>query len=514
MSAAVGSGLWLLKHELRMFYFNLSSGQGQRGVSKRVMLWIAILAIGFHVFAYFVMRGVSAMGAGGGIVLPLVGVVMAATFTMMLSSGLKSSVDALFERGDFDLLLASPLASRTIFVTRLAAIVLSIAGIYLLILTPFAHAALLFGDVRWLAIYPAVFSMATMAAAVAMAWTLWLVRLLGARKTRVVAQVIGAFSGAFFFLVSQLFANGGSAMQARGRALMAGMFAPGAMLGPDSVLWLPARGALGEALPLAGMVLVALALFALTARLTHRFFVHGVQQAASTSRVAPRPADIVMHFGRGLFHTVVVKEWRLIARDPQLISQVFLQLLYMLPMCVLVFSEDGAMSPRIAAALAFLCSSLTGAFTWIIVSAEDAPDLLRSAPCSQAIIRRAKLFAASAPALALVAAPLAWMVAREAVSGLLTAAIVVAAVAWSALIVSWCSKPVARGDFRRRGKTNVASTTLETLSALAFAGLAFLLLSGTVDGARSAPMIAGACAIAGVAVALLAIAWMVGRRQL
>ncbi|WP_229425440.1 hypothetical protein [Massilia sp. Se16.2.3] len=102
---------------------------------------------------------------------------------------------------------------------------------------------------------------------------------------------------------------------------------------------------------------------------------------------------------------VVVKEWRLIARDPHLISQVLLQLLYLLPLCLVVFREGSLQLPGTGAGLTMLCGSLSAALASIILLAEEAPDLLHTAPANAAAVRFAKLAAAVMPVLALVALP-------------------------------------------------------------------------------------------------------------
>jgi ABC-2 type transport system permease protein len=118
---------------------------------------------------------------------------------------------------------------------------------------------------------------------------------------------------------------------------------------------------LGEPLPMLGMAVLGMAAFALTVGRTHRFFVHGLQQAAGSTWAAARPAGaVVFRFRRSLFDTVVVKEWRLIARDPHLLSQVLLQLVYLAPMLFLVLRKNDAPGPAIGAGLALLCSFLSG----------------------------------------------------------------------------------------------------------------------------------------------------------
>ena len=229
----------------------------------------------------------------------------------------------------------------------------------------------------------------------------------------------------------------------------------------------------------------------LTVRFTHGFFVHGVQQAVSVVRAAEAPSGGQRYrFGRSLTHAVIVKEWRLIARDPQLISQVLLQLLYMLPLCFVLLARESARMPGIGASLTFLCGSLTTALAWVIISAEDAPDLLRASPSSMATIRRAKLAAVAMPALAIISLPLLWVLTRDPRAAMLMCATVTASVVTSALIAMWCGRPAVRGEFKARGKGNFLANVLETLNGFAWAGLAFVVLSVRAEGATIAANVA------------------------
>ena len=512
MNARAGSAPWLLKHEIRMFFFNLSLGSkkkvARRGIGKGgAALWIGIFAL-IHVLAFMLLHEVGA-GAGAGLEPPhalVMGVsgLFAAAFSLMMSSGVRASVEVLFERGDLDLLLSSPLPSRGIFSVRLAGIVVGIASIYLFFLTPFANAGLVLGYYRLLGIYPVVIGAATIAAALSMLFTLGLVRLLGVRRTRVVAQVIGALSGALFFLLAQAYANAAGSFKQQLAGWFAPLLAPGAALGPDSVIWLPGQAVLGTPRPLLALSVIALAIFALTVRSTHRFFVHGVQQAVSLVRVAKAPAGGPRYrFGRSLTQVIIVKEWRLIARDPQLISQVLLQLLYMLPLGFLLLTKGNERLPGIGAALTFLCGSLTAALAWVIVSAEDAPDLLRAAPCAMRAIRRAKLAAVAMPAPALMALPLLWILTRNPLAALLLCGTVAGSVTTAALIVMWRRRPAARGDFKTRGKGNFLGNTLELLNGLAWSGLAYLLLMLSTAQQPSSWPLFGTAGLAVIAAAIV-----------
>jgi ABC-2 type transport system permease protein len=308
--------------------------------------------------------------------------------------------------------------------------------------------------------------------------TLGLVRLIGARRTRIVAQVLGAFAGAAIFILSQLFAQFSSSMETRALAAFARAFGSDGALGAASPVWLPGRALLGEPLPVLGVVAVAVAAFVFTAGRTHRFFVQGLQQAASSGRTAPRPVGGPrVRFGRSLFASVLFKEWRLIVRDPHLISQVALQLVYLLPLFFIIFRRGEFQMPAMAAGLTLLCSSITAALAWIVVSAEDAPDLLRLSPAPASTLRRAKLAAAILPSLALVALPLAWLVLRMPGAGMLAALSVCGAVGAAALIVHWCGRPGLRSDYLARGKSDVLTSILEMFNSLSWGALAWCLAS-------------------------------------
>jgi ABC-2 type transport system permease protein len=204
MKGRPGSSWWLLQHELRMFWFNSSKRSGRQG-------WLWFLGVGWlglHGLAWHVLHDMPALPHDVLAILAMgATLVMVVLGTFMFSSGLKSSVDSLFERGDVDLLLSSPLPSRSIFTVRLGAISLGVASTYLALAAPVVNAGVVTGHIAWLAAYPVLLAWATASCSLAMLLTLLLVRVIGSRKTRVVAQVLSAIAGALIFLLSQLHAG-------------------------------------------------------------------------------------------------------------------------------------------------------------------------------------------------------------------------------------------------------------------------------------------------------------------
>jgi ABC-2 type transport system permease protein len=476
-----GSALWLLRHELRMFYYNGAAKlaqNGRRSFSLSSMAVWLVFTLALHAFAgvvvYKVGDGVNALPPETAMAAT---VMLFALATLMMSMGLRSSVEALFERNDLDLLMSSPLPTRSIFTVRLGVVVLGIAAIYLFFLAPFAHAGLVLGHFRWLGIYPTIISMALLAASLSMLLTLALVRLLGIRRTRVVAQILGALSGAFLFLCTQAYNAGFAPARDQLFTSILPLISPGGPLAADSIAWTPGRALLGSPLASLGMFVLGAAAVWATINTTHRFFAHGVQQAAGAGQAARRPAgETRFHFRQSLLLNVALKEWRSILRDPQLISQILLQLLYLLPLFAVVLMDNDRPLAGIAFGLCLFMSSLTGSLTWLAVSAEDAPDLLLAAPTDMRKIRRAKLFAVVLPPFILSAPVLGWAIAGAPLDGGIMTLAVLGATLSAALIGMWTGKPANRTAFQHRAKGNLLGMMMEMFNSLCWSGAVITLL--------------------------------------
>lgn len=502
MTARPGGTWWLLCHEVRMYFSGLrqvrADGKQKRADRLAIVVWL-LLQAGLHWAAYYIVRAVHMYGMPAPQAAVLLNGVAIGCSTLMLSAGLRGSVAALFERGDMDLLLSSPLPAHSIFSARLAGIAVSIAAMFLFFLAPLANMGALAGQLNWLAIYPVIAGTALLAASLAMMGTLGLVRLLGTRRTRVLAQVLGAVSGALVFAMTQLAGSTGGYRTATLRWLLPRLSGDG---------WsrmLPSHALLGEVLPMLVLLIIGVAAFLLSVRCTREFFIRGVEQAAGMAQAARAPRrGVRFRFGRGPAGAVIVKEWRLIARDLQLVSQVLLRLLYLAPACLMLFKSGNALHGA-GAALTFLCGSLAGSLAWIIIAAEDAPDLLAGAPVSAGTVRRAKLAAAASPPLALVALPLLWFAAHAPGPGLATLISATLATVGAVYVVLWCGRPAVRADFNRRSKRNARSGLLELASNAGWAGAIYVLLAGTagIGGVHylgwSALAIAGALLAAGLA---------------
>jgi ABC-2 type transport system permease protein len=185
--------------------------------------------------------------------------------------------------------------------------------------------------------------------------------------------------------------------------------------------------------------------------------------------------------------TLLGKEWRLLRRDPLLLSQILLQLFYLLPL-FLVFGtrlgEEGFNRFAVAgfsSGFVLLVTSLAASLAWLTVSAEDAPDLIASAPIARDRIDRAKALAAGIPAAVLLAPPAigaSIIVAPMAGVWLLLGG--GAAIMSTCFIAIWHQTPGNRKDFRRRTRGSLLLNFGRSLVAMGWIGATALAVSGWV----------------------------------
>src|SRR5437764_555141 len=173
--------------------------------------------------------------------------------------------------------------------------------------------------------------------------------------------------------------------------------------------------------------------------------------------------------GQALRH----KEWLLLLRDPWLMSQSLMQLLYLLPPFFLLsrmfYGEDHS-AALLVPVLIMAAGQLAGGLAWLAISGEDAPDLIASAPVTPARMWRAKAEAV-AGGVGIVFAPMAIGLAIiDLRAGIIALCGIAVAGAGATLIQFWFRAQVKRSLFRRRHLSSRVATFAEALSSIIWAG--------------------------------------------
>src|SRR5258705_9319995 len=217
---------------------------GGRGRKRRAVIGLIAFAAIMHLPAYAVIgRFADLQPALDKSTLIVITAAIFLAWALMLSQAIESVTRVFYAR--LDLIMSSPVRLANVFSVRIAAIALSVIAMALLFSTPFVDVLVIGGGIRWFAAYGVVIAIGLSAAAVAIAVTVVLFRLIGPSRTRLVAQILAAVVGAGFVVALQIPAFLSYGTLSRFAVLTsdaAAAFAPDL----DSVVWWPARAALGD----------------------------------------------------------------------------------------------------------------------------------------------------------------------------------------------------------------------------------------------------------------------------
>ena len=497
----MNAAAWFAHHELRLAWRDLVAmlTAGKRGRERIVVLAILAFALFLHGFAWKVVAPYAQVTfpPDRETLLVVTGSAFL-SWTLMMSQAMESATRAFYARSDLDLLMSSPAPTRAIFALRIGAIALTTCALAVMLIGPFIDVLAWTGGVHWLSAYGVLLAMAAAATALAVGLTVFLFGTLGPRRTRFIAQVVAAIVGAVFVIGVQavsIFTYGNlSRLDAfRSQAVMD--IAPDI----DSPFWLPARAAMGDVPALLLVLVLAFGLLALAVAVASRRF--GLYATAAASLGMGPVRQKRRHFFREASPAAALrrKEWMLLARDPWLMSQTLMQILYLIPPGLLLWrnfaSQTGALA-MLAPVLVMAAGQLAGGLAWLAISGEDAPDLVATAPVPWRALVRAKIEAVIG-AVALVLAPVILVLALASpATALITAVGVLVAAACATAIQLFFRAQAKRSHFRRRQTSSRAATFAEAFSSIGWAATAGLAAAGD-----SLAVSAGALALIVVVVA-------------
>ncbi|WDR03999.1 hypothetical protein PSQ19_08270 [Devosia algicola] len=257
MMTQPASVAWFARHEIGLAWRDwtamMTGGRRTRGIVLGLVL-VAAAAI-MHLIAYGVVSSWLATGigpdkptlvmlTGGGLLF----------WSVMLSQALESVTRVYYARADLDLILSSPASAKRLFAVRTGAVALTTFAMSCLLASPLVNVLVLLDGPRWLAAFAVLAAISALSAAIAVAVTIALFHTVGAKRTRLIAQIIAAVVGAGFIIGIQAAAIIYYGKFSRFTLLQSSEIVAAA---PDlaNILWLPARAAMGD---LAALVPVAL----------------------------------------------------------------------------------------------------------------------------------------------------------------------------------------------------------------------------------------------------------------
>ncbi|HMF24921.1 MAG TPA: permease [Pseudolabrys sp.] len=475
---------WLAGHEFRLGWRDwvaLMTAGGRARARNAAIALIAFAAF-MHVFAYWtVARFADANLASDAAALVGITGTLLLSLSLLLSQAMESVTRAFYARSDLDLILSSPASAPRVFAVRMGRIAAAAVAVAVLLASPFINVLAVLGGARWFAAYGVVAAMGTVATAAALALTIVLFRTIGAKRTRLIAQVVAAVIGAAFVIGLQIAAIFSAGSLSRYVALQSEWMLAHA---PDtsSAFWWPARAVLGDYAALAAVVAFGIGTLALSIALfSRRFGEHAVAAAGVSSTIVRQRRWFLGFRRRSPSRALRQKEWTLLLRDPWLISQTLMQILYLLPPALLLwvtFQKSNDSYLVLIPVVVMAAGQLAGGLAWLSISGEDAPDLVATAPITARRILAAKIEAVIGM-IALIFAPIVGVLVLDEVFAGFVCGLGILSAAAAATMIQLCFRVQARrSQFRRRQTSSRIATFAEAFSSIAWASTSALAAAG------------------------------------
>ncbi len=498
---------WFARHEIRLAWREwLAMMTGARKKRTRAVIGLLVLAALLHLPAYAVIGRFADLQAPlDKSTLIVISATIFLAWALMLSQAIESVTRVFYARADLDLIMSSPVRLNNIFAVRIAAIALSVTAMALLLSSPFVDVLVIGGGIRWLSAFGVVITIGLSAAAFAIAITVLLFRLLGPRRTRLAAQILAAIIGAGFVIALQVAAILSYGTLSRFAVLTSGAaaaYAPDL----DSPLWWPARAVIGDGETLALLLASSLVLLGGVMAVFSPKFADTVVSAAATATTIRRGARTTSFRRVSRQSALRWKEFLLLRRDPWLVSQSLMQLLYLVPPALMLwrsFSDSSAATVLTTPVIVMAAGQLAGGLAWLTISGEDAADLIATAPMPPGSVIRAKIEVVLI-AIGVIFAPLiAALALASPVQAAITAIFVIVATVSAGAIQLWFRVQAKRSQFRRRQTSSRIATFAEAFCSIGWAATAILAVTIPV-----------AAVISGVVTALmLAATWKISPRR-
>jgi ABC-2 type transport system permease protein len=496
-----GTIAWFARHELRLAWrdwLGMMTAGGRTRARTLAIVLVVLVAV-MHAVAYSMVARFAGLGLDPDkTTLVVVTGSALLSWSLMLSQAMESVTRAFYTRSDLDLLLSSPIAAARAFAVRIAAIAISVISMSALLAAPFINVLAVLGGARWLLAYLAVMALGAAAVALAALLTTALFRMVGPKRTRLVAQIVAAVISAGFVIGLQLAAIVSHGTLSR-LAILAS--APIVTIAPDigSMVWWPARALLGDMAAIAGVLGAGIVLLGVSIALVAPRFADCAIAAGTVPARTPQRRHASRFRSASPNAMLRRKEWTLLRRDPWLVSQTLMQLLYLLPPAFLLwrgFGGEGASQVLLVPVLVMAAGQLAGGLAWLAISGEDAPELVATAPLSAGNILRAKVEAVMGSIL-MVFAPFIVALALVSPFCALVAGVGIAIAAASATEIQLCFRAQAkRSHFRRRQTSSRVATFAEAFVSIAWAATAALAATGTALAAMPGVVAVGILASA------------------
>jgi ABC-2 type transport system permease protein len=262
----------------------------------------------------------------------------------------------------------------------------------------------------------------------------------------------------------------------------------------ESIVWWPARAALGDGEALLLLLAGGLVLLGAMMAMFSPRFADTVVRVSANASPTHQGSRAKAFRGGSRQQALRWKEFVLLRRDPWLVSQTLMQLLYLVPPALMLwrsFADSSAAIVLITPVIVMAAGQLAGGLAWLTISGEDAADLVATAPLPASRVTRAKIEVVLI-VIGVIFAPLVIaLLFASPMQAVVTASGVAIASVSATAIQLWFRVQARRSQFRRRQTSSRLATFAEAFSSIGWAATAALALAIPIAALISGLMTAG-----------------------
>lgn len=413
---------WLFKHECKLFFYDLV---GRNSISSSVkqslirkLFFPVVMYLSMHFLAWAVMSDLTFDSQSLSVSDNLIALfVLILISILMFCIGISKSSQALYDRGDFELISSSPIAAPTLFSIRLVSVSIGTMSAFLFGLTPIIHVGLLLGQVKWLNVYWMVFAIGLLASSISMLATLGSVSLIGVRKTRSLSQILSILIAGVFICLLVLSQAKSEAYNQEAQKILI-LLNQGVFIKSENIVFLPVRAFYGKMYHSLTILFLSLVFFVVTIKFASSSFISGMQESRGVGdkyRSSRRKPPLT--FRNGIFVNIFFKEWRLIVRDDRVLKVIALYI-FVAIISISMFDQINALL-AVAVSLQYTATALVSLLISIAICSEEAPDLILSLPIKIEEVIKFKILSIVLPILTLLSPLNFWLLTKDFVFGLL-----------------------------------------------------------------------------------------------
>lgn len=393
---ARSSVLWLALEQIKREFRTRKNNSGAKAIIGRIAL-LALLGFACYASGQVFVMTLQSKHFDFDTIKLIAGQKLALGFISLFFMSLMTSFMYLTDRSDSDLLLSAPIEPKKIIMSRLLAATWRTTLLFSMFSTLFLGLAALTVSPKYFSYIPTAIGLAFLEGGLTFIAARFALNKFGLKNGRRIVQTLG-FIGVFGGIIL---------MQPKSRKIETSadaIFNQSKSLFPPEVnefLTWWGGALLGDWVAAFATLLLGAIVFIILGNWGGKYFAQDLANLSGQNDGTSNKTKANKKFNKNIYSLFLKKEFRSIVRDPTMLVQLVAPLAGLVPALMAIVNSGDELDENIGyiagPMLVFLSGTITSSLAWLVVSVEEANDLLRTSPTSQMKIFISKCTAAFIP---------------------------------------------------------------------------------------------------------------------